>query len=345
MSNSAPGLATHVEIPALMNCDARFGFQRSFFFLHIYVCLFLVAASLLNPWAAYAYQSNTHFTHHPFHSKIVSNHLYDSRSAITQTEHDHKQTHKAYTTRSVALFSLPRHVAYIVDGNGRWGEKNGANRLVGHKKGADNTVEIVKATFLKGIPFITLYLFSTENWSRPSEEVGHIMSLLNDYLLSFADYLRENKIELIVIGQAHRLPSLTQNLLSSIGYQPSPQPSTQEERRVLCLAISYGGRDDIIQACQEMSRRVVEQTINTSDITENTFSKLLSLGKNDIPDPDLIVRTSGEFRLSNFLLWNCAYSELAIVDCLWPDYSCEENDRILGSYSKRRRRYGGASAQ
>jgi undecaprenyl diphosphate synthase len=224
-------------------------------------------------------------------------------------------------------------VAYIIDGNGRWAERRGLRRPEGHNAGANTTVDIVKATFDAGVQYITLYVFSTENWVRPTPEVGNIMDLLNAYLKDVSPYLVKHKIHLKVIGEKHRLSAVTQQLLDATGYKggsssrdPVPEaggaervggaPNPAEGERVLCLAISYGGRQDVVQSAQKLADRVRRAELRVEDIDEATFAQGTYLGMLGIPDPDLILRTSGEFRLSNFLLWQSAYAELATVECL-----------------------------
>lgn len=203
--------------------------------------------------------------------------------------------------------NVPRHVAFIVDGNGRWALNQNQSRSYGHIAGANKTVEIIDSVFQFGVQYITLYLLSTENWRRPPDEISRIMLLLHEYIVKYAHYFEENKIELCVIGQKDKLPIITQQLVERIVMK---KYYTEEKRRVLCLAISYGGRDDIVQACQELFK---SSTYRHTIVTEELFDQFTSLRKHDIPDPDLIIRTSGERRLSNFLLWQSAYSELEFL--------------------------------
>lgn len=221
--------------------------------------------------------------------------------------------------------STPLHVAFIVDGNGRWAESRSLPRLEGHRIGAGVSVEIVKRAFQLNVTYVTLYLFSTENWHRPRDEVDNIMVLLESYLKQFSSYLKENKIRLAAIGQLDRLPQSVRDVLDRAGYDPSQDQDTSSNRtgsdsgvnsesRTLCLALSYGGRDDIVRACRGVTESVLAGTITTSDIDARLFSTHTETGRLGIPDPDLILRTSGEFRLSNFLLWQSAYAEFFSVD-------------------------------
>ena len=235
--------------------------------------------------------------------------------------HSTLQSHASRSSRndckqisSVKIRAMPKHIAFIVDGNGRWAQKRGRQRIDGHTVGANVTVDIVKKAFEIGVEYITLYLFSTENWNRPSHEVENIMSLLEKYLIDFSSYLKENKIRLKTIGQTHRLPNSLRQLFNHLG-NSGPHDGIAQQR-TLCLAISYGGRDDIVQACVELAQAVKRESISSDMITEELFAKYTSTGRLGIPDPDLIIRTSGESRISNFLLWQCAYAEFAIVDKL-----------------------------
>ena len=223
----------------------------------------------------------------------------------------------------VILLELPKHVAYIVDGNGRWASRlanstdSRIDRSFGHTVGANVTVNIVKKTFELGVSFVTVFLFSTENWSRPSQEVQNIIHLLDKYLIDFSAYLKKEKIQLRVIGQKNRFPLHTQHLLDTVGYQSdSSLEQGTESRRILCLALSYGGRDDIVDSCRLLASLAANGKISPNEIDEQMFAKYTQLGRSGIPDPDLLVRTSGERRLSNFLLWNCAYTEFESVPCL-----------------------------
>jgi len=219
--------------------------------------------------------------------------------------------------------TTPRHVALIVDGNGRWAEARLLPRLEGHRVGASNSVEIVKRVFQLNVTYITLYLFSTENWQRPHDEVDNIMLLLESYLNQFSSYLKENHIKLTAIGQLDRLPLSVRNIINQAGYLPTTDDKpTTHTTRTLCLALSYGGRDDILRACKSVTDAVLTGVVaNTSEIDDKMFSRYTDLGRLGIPDPDMILRTSGEFRLSNFLLWQSAYSEFFSID-KYCKFSC-----------------------
>ena len=225
---------------------------------------------------------------------------------------------------------IPNHVAYIVDGNGRWAIKNNLERSNGHKQGASITFNIVKNTFDQGSTYVTLYLFSMENWERPIKEVDYIMELLEKFLLQNGDKLKENNINIRIIGKIDKLSSTIQKII--LHYN-----SEEVRGSVLILALSYSGRYDIIETCKS----IINQNVNVEDITEKLFSENTLTGKLNIPDPDLIVRTSGELRLSNFYLWQASYSELYFCDKYWPDLNENDIKNIFTEYSKKRnRRFG-----
>jgi len=229
---------------------------------------------------------------------------------------------------------LPEHVAFIIDGNGRWAKQRGLERHHGHAVGANTTVEVAKRSFAFGVSTVTLYLFSTENWSRPKIEVSNIMQLLEQYLSDISTYLYENNITLRVIGQTQRLPISCQALIDRITADSLKMAGS---KKTLVLAISYGGRDDIVQACKSI---ISSGTLSVSDIDETSFAKHTSTGRLGITDPDLIIRTSGAFRLSNFLLWQSAYTEFHLIDKLWPDLSPDEVVEALRAYGMRERKFG-----
>lgn len=233
--------------------------------------------------------------------------------------------------------SIPKHIAFIVDGNGRWASEKGLDRSVGHGYGAKRSVDIVKYCFENGITTVTLFLFSTENWNRPVNEVKGIMNLLESNLIEFSDYFRENQIVVKTIGQTNRLNPQIQQLLSRLTNYSN---STDVEQKVLCLALSYGGRHDIVQACKLLAAAITENNLTVEEIDEEIFGRCTNTGRLGIPDPCLIVRTSGEQRLSNFLLWQCAYSEFSTVACLWPDFDTDRLAEVLADFSRRRRRFG-----
>ena len=228
---------------------------------------------------------------------------------------------------------LPLHVAIIMDGNGRWAKKRLLNRIQGHEKGADAVRTIVRTCREIGIPNLTLYAFSTENWQRPQIEVEALMTLLIKFLDSEQSEMMENNIRLDAIGQIERLPKKVQAALRNTMLLTSKNDGMR-----LILALSYGGRAEIVRMAQKIARGAKDGQINPESITPELVSQYLYT--QDIPDPDLLIRTSGEMRISNFLLWQIAYSEIYITPTLWPDFGKEEFLLILKDFQQRERRFG-----
>lgn len=233
---------------------------------------------------------------------------------------------------------IPKHIAIIMDGNGRWAKKQLLPRLNGHRKGIDTVKEIVKTSSQIGVKFLTLYAFSIENWKRPKAEVSGLMSLLEKFLIEEIDELHENKVKLTTIGKINSLPKNVQKILKEC-----MDKTSENEGMVLNLALSYGSRWDISRAIQLISMDVRRGKLSPEDINEQTVSGYLQT--KDIPDPDLLIRTSGEYRISNFLLWELAYSEIHIEDKLWPDFSKNEFYEAISNFQKRERRFGKTSEQ
>ncbi|MDH5187926.1 MAG: isoprenyl transferase [Rhodospirillaceae bacterium] len=231
---------------------------------------------------------------------------------------------------------LPAHVAIIMDGNGRWAKARGLPRSAGHKRGAEAARKAVRAAAEAGVSYITLFGFSSENWSRPDEEVSDLMGLLRFYLKREIKSLQKDGVRLRVIGNRAMLPTDIQELISAAEKQ------TENNARItLIIALSYGGRAEIVNAAMSLAVKASEGVIDPSEINEEMFSGYLeTVG---IPDPDLLIRTSGEKRISNFLLWQTAYSEFIFTDTLWPDFSAEDFDAALAEFSARERRYGKVS--
>ena len=228
---------------------------------------------------------------------------------------------------------LPQHVAMIMDGNGRWAKKRLLNRIQGHEKGADTVRAMVEACREIGIPFLTLYAFSTENWQRPKREVDALMVLLKKFLENERDELQKNGIRLSVIGEIGRLP---QNVRQSLDQVIASTAGNAKLR--LILALSYGGRSEIIHMTQHLATAVASGKLRADQIDHDLVAS--HLYASDIPDPDILIRTSGEMRISNFLLWQIAYAELHFTPTLWPDFSKDEFYQILYDYQQRERRYG-----
>lgn len=225
------------------------------------------------------------------------------------------------------------HIAIIMDGNGRWAKKQGLPRSMGHKKGAEIVKEIAKAANERGIKFLTLYAFSTENWGRPKDEVETLMSLLRQYLKSDLSELKKNNIRIRFIGERNMLDAdIVQNM------HKLERETKDNSGLCLCLAISYGARQEIVQAAQKLASLIKNGDLSESDVDIQNFSAMLYT--HEMPDPDIVIRTSGEQRISNFLLWQAAYAELFFTNTLWPDFSAQELDNIIEQFKSRERRYG-----
>jgi len=233
---------------------------------------------------------------------------------------------------------LPRHIAIIMDGNGRWAKRRSLDRVRGHHVGAESVKEIVRASREIGIPWLTLYAFSEENWNRPKYEVRVLMNLLKRFLKGEMDEMHKNGIRLRAIGRIEKLPAATRNTLNeAIEYTALNRDMT------LTLALSYGGRQEILDAFRHLGSQVEHGALSPSEITEETISR--SLYTSDIPDPELLIRTSGEHRISNFLLWQIAYTEIYVTPTLWPDFRKEEYYLAIEDFQKRERRFGFTSEQ
>ncbi|MCF7791856.1 MAG: isoprenyl transferase [Victivallales bacterium] len=227
-----------------------------------------------------------------------------------------------------------KHLAIIMDGNGRWAKLKGLKRTEGHKEGAKTVRKIIDLSGKYGIKYLTLYAFSTENWRRPSSEITVLMSLLKEFLELNRRTLIEKDVKLKVIGKKEDIPAVTRTVLQSVINETKNNKSGQ-----LILALCYGGREEITHAVREVAEDVKNGKIKTKNIDEKLFSSYLYTS--EIPDPDLMIRTSGEFRISNFLLWQLSYSEFWITDTLWPDFDESDLVEALKSFKNRKRRYGG----
>ena len=228
---------------------------------------------------------------------------------------------------------LPAHVALIMDGNGRWAKKRLLNRINGHEKGSDTVRDVVRTCREIGISYLTLYVFSTENWQRPKTEVEALMTLLKNFLHSEQKEMVENDIRLRVIGQVDRLPQKVREALHQ-----TMSATKDNTAMTLILALSYGGRAEIIRMVQEVAKRIKDGGIDPNAISAELIAD--HLYTRNIPDPDLLIRTSGEMRISNFLLWQIAYTEIFVTPTLWPDFSRNEFLEILKDYQSRERRFG-----
>ncbi|RJP74537.1 MAG: isoprenyl transferase [Candidatus Abyssobacteria bacterium SURF_17] len=231
---------------------------------------------------------------------------------------------------------MPKHVAVIMDGNGRWAKRRGLPRVVGHRAGANAVREVVEGARELGVRYLTLYAFSSENWKRPKQEIRALMALLRRYLREELEEMLHYGIGLKVIGNIDLLPPKVSQEIREIIAKTS-----HCGKMTVILALSYGGRTEIVEAARKLAERCLAGEVRPPDIDEKSFSQHLYLP--ECPDPDLLIRTSGEHRLSNFLLWQLSYSEIYFTPTLWPDFTKEEFCRAIVDYQKRDRRYGGVS--
>ena len=237
------------------------------------------------------------------------------------------------SSHSSADRDLPRHVAIIMDGNGRWAKARGLPRIAGHRRGAEAARRAVTAAAELGVPYLTLFGFSSENWRRPSTEIQDLMALLRHYLLGEIAELHRNGVRLKVIGELGRLAP---DIISLIEHA---EAVTRDNTRItLTIALSYGGRAEIVAAVRAIAAQVARGSLAADAVDENCIARHLFTA--DIPDPDLLIRTSGEQRISNFLLWQCAYSELVFTKTLWPDFSKSDLEQAIDDFCGRERRYG-----
>ena len=232
----------------------------------------------------------------------------------------------------------PKHVAIIMDGNGRWASNHGKDRLHGHNTGVGSVREVLTAAQKHGVKFLTLYTFSTENWNRPKDEVDGLMNLFAKTIAEEIEELHENGVKIQFIGNIELLPEFAkQALFSATEYTKSNAGIT------LTLALSYSSRWEILNATKRIAQEMKEGNLNENEINEALFSSYLTTA--NTPDPELIIRTSGEFRISNFLLWQIAYSEFYFTDTLWPDFKEKDFEMAINSYQNRERRFGKTSSQ
>lgn len=228
----------------------------------------------------------------------------------------------------------PRHVAIIMDGNGRWAAKRALPRALGHRQGVEAVRRAVRTAIENGIEYLTLYSFSSENWSRPKDEILELMSLLRRYISRDLADLHEHGVKIRIIGTD---AGVDEDIISMM---KDAEKLTRENTRLnLNVAFNYGSRDEMVRAAKKLAQRVEKGELSSSDITSETFESALDTA--GIPDPDLLIRTSGEMRLSNFLLWQCAYTEFLFVDCYWPDFGKEQFEAAIAEYRGRDRRFGG----
>ncbi len=228
---------------------------------------------------------------------------------------------------------IPRHVAIILDGNGRWAKKKGMPRTYGHTVGAKNVETILKAADEIGIKYVTMYAFSTENWGRPSDEVKTLMNILDSYLKTMGETARKNNTRMRCIGDISRLDEKLQRSIRNLEEETKGYTGLNFQ-----IALNYGSRDEMVRAMKKMYEDMKIKGLSSEDITEETFESYLDTA--DIPDPDLLIRTSGEQRLSNFLMWQLAYTEFYFTPVPWPEFTPEELRKAVEAYSDRDRRYG-----
>lgn len=233
---------------------------------------------------------------------------------------------------------IPRHIAIIMDGNGRWAKRQGLARMFGHKQGVETVHRITEAAAELGIQYLTLYAFSTENWNRPKEEVDALMVLLVDTIVKETPTLMKNNIVLQTIGDLSRLPQATRDK-----FLECVEQTNQNTGLTLIIALSYSARWELIQAAKHIAQAVQNGQLLPEDINEEVLSNHLTTAQ--YPDPDLLIRTSGELRISNFLLWQLAYSEMYFTPCLWPEFTNEEFYHAIVDYQGRERRFGKTSEQ
>lgn len=238
-----------------------------------------------------------------------------------------------FTTNDEDKKQLPKHIGIIMDGNGRYAKQRNLPRIKGHTEGMENVKRITTYCANKGIEYLTLYAFSTENWSRPKSEVNFLMRLPIDFLGHFLpDLIREN-VRVKTIGNVHELPKNTQKAVAEA------IDSTKDNTGLtLIFALNYGARDEVVQAIKKMYSDIESSKLSTSDINIDLMNDYLMT--REFPDPDMIIRTSGEYRLSNFLLWQSSYSELFFTDTFWPDFKAEELEEMIDNYRTRERRFG-----
>ncbi|MDC3388333.1 isoprenyl transferase [Flavobacteriaceae bacterium] len=240
--------------------------------------------------------------------------------------------------KQINVNKVPNHIAVIMDGNGRWAKKRGLLRIFGHEKGANAVKETIEAASTSGVKYLTLYAFSTENWNRPKIEVNKLMNLLVSSLKKEFKSLHENDIKLCAIGNLNSLPSKAFNELNEV-----IEKTKNNKKLVLTLALSYGSRNEIVETVKEIANKVKNNIISIENIDDSIINE--HLYTRNLPDVDLLIRTSGEQRISNFLLWQLAYAELYFTDVLWPDFKKEDFFEAILNYQNRERRFGKTSEQ
>lgn len=234
--------------------------------------------------------------------------------------------------------TIPNHIAIIMDGNGRWAKKRGLPRIFGHREGVATVKKIVSYAAKIGVKYLSMFAFSAENWLRPKDEVNFLMKLLDEYMASESQLMMDNNIRFVISGKIDLIPEKTRNTLIDLSNK-----SSKNTGMVLNLLISYGSRDEIVYSVKSIAEKVLNNEININDITQETISS--NLYNPIIPDIDLLIRTSGECRISNFMLWQISYAELYFTDVLWPDFKESNFDEAIKDFSKRIRRFGKTDEQ
>lgn len=229
--------------------------------------------------------------------------------------------------------TIPQHIAIIMDGNGRWATERGLSRSAGHREGAKTVTKVLEAAQKRGVRYVTLYAFSTENWKRPAQEVDTLMGLFRDYLKRDIAELSQKGVRVRFIGDRVRFPADIVAQMNSL-----EEKTKDNDAYHLILALGYSGRDELTRALKRLANKIKDGTLPVESVTEMTIQKALDTA--DIPDPDLMIRTSGEQRISNFLLWQLAYTEMYFTDVFWPDFSASDLDKAIAAFQNRSRRFG-----
>ena len=230
-------------------------------------------------------------------------------------------------------YKLPKHIAIVMDGNGRWAESRGLARIEGHKAGVQSVKAVIRCCLEKNIPCLSLFAFSSENWQRPSDEVDFLMALFIDALRKELDELKQHGIQIRFTGDRGRLSAELQRQMMA-----AEEQTKKNQKMTLNIVVNYGGKWDIVTAAKKMAQAVIDKKLELAQIDEQVFNRFIST--DDLLEPDLFIRTSGELRISNFFLWQLAYTEFYFTEIHWPDFSPEEFERALASFSKRKRRFG-----
>jgi undecaprenyl diphosphate synthase len=277
------------------------------------------------------------------YSTAFSSHHASSGARIMISHTKSVSLHAKTTESSVGRVATPRHVAFICDGNSRWAEARGLPASIGHAAGADRLVECVQSLRQEGVEYCTMYGFSTENWKRSDREIRDILTVIEQTANAFKTWAMNEHVCVKILGNMNdpRIPRSLHDALISLEHDTysSAAARSVDGRMTICLAINYGGRQDIVNASLQLAKAISAGDIDPSDVSENDFGRFLYTA--DIPDPDFVIRTGGDQRLSNFLLWNLAYAELYFTDVLWPDLDRTELIKALTWFSSRSRRFGG----